>query len=264
MKRNRRLAALAVLLLVVLAGCSGAIVDDPGSSPSANPNETVTDPGGPDSGTEWTVTVTRVIDGDTIEVEFSNGETETVRLLGVDTPETSLDRVSPGEFEGIPDTTAGRYHLYEWGTEATRYATDELASEEIRIEVDEEADRRGGFGRLLAYVYVDGENFNERLLTNGYARVYDSSFSMREEFDALERDAREGSVGLWDFDESDEVEPTPTETDGVEVPPPPPDGDYDCSTFDTQAQAQAVLEGTSGDPHGLDGDGDGVACESLP
>ncbi len=38
--------------------------------------------------------------------------------------------------------------------------------------------------------------------------------------------------------------------------------DYDCSDFSTQAQAQKFL--LPGDPHGLDGEGDGVACESLP
>ena len=256
-------ATLAVLLLVVLAGCAGTVVDDR-PSPSSPDSAEGTDPRGPETGTEWTVTVTRVVDGDTIEVAFPNGETDTVRLLGVDTPETSLDAVTPGEFEGIPETAAGRYHLYEWGERTTRHATDELTDEEVRIVVDEEADRRGGFGRLLAYVYVDGENFNERLLSNGYARVYDSSFSMREEFDAAERDAREGSIGLWGFEASRAPELVPTDTGDVTVPPPPPDGDYDCSHFDTRAQAQAVLDGISGDPHGLDGDGDGVACESLP
>ena len=41
-------------------------------------------------------------------------------------------------------------------------------------------------------------------------------------------------------------------------------GDLDCSDFDTQAQAQRVLESQPGDPHRLDGNGDGEACESLP
>jgi len=35
--------------------------------------------------------------------------------FGVDTPETTLSRVSPDEFAGIPDTTAGRDHLFNWG-----------------------------------------------------------------------------------------------------------------------------------------------------
>ena len=54
--------------------------------------------------------VSRVIDGDTIEVRYRNGTTDTIRLLGVDTPETS-GGVSPQEFKGIPDTEAGRAHL---------------------------------------------------------------------------------------------------------------------------------------------------------
>lgn len=70
-----------------------------------------------------------------------------------------------------------------------------------------------------------------------------------------------------------EPEPTPTETetesdtgdtDDVDIPPLPDDGDYNCGDFETQEQTQAVLKGESGDPHGLDGDGDGVDCESLP
>ena len=49
-------------------------------------------------------------------------------------------------------------------------------------------------------------------------------------------------------------------------PPPgePPQGDLDCSDFATQAEAQAVLDADPSDPHGLDGEGDGVPCESLP
>lgn len=236
-----------------------------GQTPDRDPNGTVTRaPRGPESGTAWVVTVTRVIDGDTLEVAFPNGERDTVRLLGVDTPETSLGSVSPGEFEGIPDTTAGRDHLYQWGRNATDHATARLAGREVRIAIDETATRRGSFGRLLVYVYVDGENFNKQLLADGYARMYDSRFSMRAEFRELERGARDGSTGLWDFGGPRTAESEPTESGDVVVPSPPPDGDYDCATFETQEQAQAVLERTSGDPHRLDGDADGIACESLP
>lgn len=68
--------------------------------------------------------------------------------------------------------------------------------------------------------------------------------------------------------------PTPTATptstpipasmnEEVDIPPLPSDGDYDCSHFDTGRQAQAVYEQDTSDPHGLDGDDDGEACESL-
>ena len=52
-------------------------------------------------------------------------------------------------------------------------------------------------------------------------------------------------------------------TDG-EAPSLPADGDYNCADFGTRAQAKAVLEQDPGDPHYLDGDGDGVPCEDLP
>jgi micrococcal nuclease len=215
--------------------------------------------------------VTRVIDGDTVEVEFQNGETDTVRLIGVDTPETTLSRTDPAEFEGIPTTPAGKDHLYNWGQRASDFATDQLGGQQVRVVTDSEGDRRGSFGRLLAYIYVGGENFNRQLLEEGYARVYDSEFSLRSEFDSAESQAQSNNVGLWDF----EAEPTPTETPtdeptesgegGSDLPPPSggPSDPYDCSDFSSQEQAQQALESTSGDPSGLDGDGNGQACESL-
>lgn len=227
---------------------------------STTTSSTTSAPRGPSQGTVWVVTITRVIDGDTMEARFPDGTVDTLRLLGVDTPETTYSRISPSEFEGIPDTTAGRDHLYNWGERATQFATTRLNGETVRIEVDPAANRRGTFGRLLVYIYIDGENFNLNLLKTGHARLYDSTFSHRHTFASAEATARQRDIGLWDFTTSGTT-PTTTESD---IPPPPPDGDYDCSHFDTQDQAQQVLERDSGDPHRLDGDEDGIACESLP
>jgi len=90
---------------------------------------------GPSSGSEWTVEVIQVVDGDTMEVRFPNGEIDTLRLLGVDMPE-AFGQNDPAEFEGIPETTAGRDHLANWGDRATEFATDELDGEQVRIETD--------------------------------------------------------------------------------------------------------------------------------
>ncbi|SIR89257.1 micrococcal nuclease [Haladaptatus litoreus] len=221
----------------------------------------------PASGTKWTVTVTRVVDGDTMEVRFPSGETDTIRLLGVDTPETTLSRVNPSEFEGIPDTTAGKDHLFEWGRRADQFATNELEGKTVRIETDPQADRRGSFGRLLVYIYVDGENFNRRLLADGYARMYDSSFSKRGAFERTEARAQRVNVGVWNFQGSTTTSTIMTTTSarssGVTIPPPPADGDYDCSSFDSPEQAQAVFDQDPSDPHRLDADSDGLACESA-
>ena len=58
-------------------------------------------------------------------------------------------------------------------------------------------------------------------------------------------------------------EDLPARTNG-KIPPLPADGDYNCADFVTRAQAKAVLDRDPGDPHYLDGDGDGVPCEDLP
>ena len=136
---------------------------------------------------------------------------------------------------------------------------------------DGKGDRRGSFGRLLAYIYTGDQNFNRQLLDQGYAQVYDSQFSLREAFDGAESQARSNDVGLWDFDAAETATPTPTESDGddgsggLETPTPSNDGNlpdpYDCSDFDSQEVAQQVLEDDPSDPSGLDEDDDGVACE---
>ncbi len=278
MPPSNRLVTSLVIVLVLLAGCStlehggetdtgvGTTGDGPAADSALQSDDEL-------EGQAWTVTVTRVIDGDTVEVRFPNGQVDTLRLLGVDTPETTLSRVDSAEFEGIPNTTEGRDHLYEWGQNATNYTNETLSGETVRIAVDPQADRRGTFGRLLVYIYHDGENFNERLLSEGYARLYESSFSKRGAFETAEANARANDTGLWNFPGTPAAAPEqpaaearperPTTEQGVSLPPLPPDGDYDCSHFDSHAQAQAVLERDASDPHRLDADDDGIACESL-
>lgn len=237
-------------------------------TPTATPESEPSVPSEISGGDARQATVTRVIDGDTVEVEFQNDETDTIRLIGVDTPETTLSRTDPAEFEGIPTTQAGKDHLYNWGQRASDFATEQLSGQEIRVVTDGEGDRRGSFGRLLAYIYTDGENFNRQLLDQGYARLYDSEFSLREEFESVEAQAQSNNVGLWDFE--GESTPTPTatpESDGGGDETPTPSGGsgdpYDCSDFSSQEQAQQYFESVSGDPSGLDANSDGQACESL-
>ena len=249
MRLRSHLTTLLLVAVVLSAGCT-SITDSPATTESPVPENTspptpttisTTAPdsptstqstsqptaSGPQEGDEWTVTITRVIDGDTVEARFPNGEIDTLRLLGVDTPETTLNRVSPEEFEGIPDTTAGRDHLFNWGETATEFATSTLQDETVRIAVDPEADRRGGFGRLLVYIYVGESNFNKQLLTDGYARMYDSQFSKRAEFLDAEMTARENQVGLWKFDG-----PTPTPTAA------PESGESDLAVWNIHEDAE--------------------------
>jgi micrococcal nuclease len=135
-----------------------------------------------------TVTIRDVIDGDTVEIRFANGSTDRLRLLGVDTPEVHVDN-DPAEFEGVPETAAGRTCLREAGHDASAFL-EQYEGESVGIAFDEQADTRGSYGRLLVYLLVDGRNVNLELVERGHARVYDSTFSLSEAFYAAEETAQ--------------------------------------------------------------------------
>jgi len=96
--------------------------------------------------------VVAVVDGDTVDVVRA-GRRERVRLLGVDTPET-VD----------PHRPIGCY-----GPEAAAFTHHSLEGRTVRLSFDRQ--RRDRYGRLLAFVDVDGRRFNDDLLTGGYARL---------------------------------------------------------------------------------------------
>jgi len=194
---------VAVALVIVVAGCAGAPVSETGTPYSGAgplPTDTVN------------VTVTDVVDGDTVEIEYANGTEDTVRLVGVDTPEVR-GTTDPTEFEGVSDTDAGRDCLRSAGDDAARFATDALLGEAVGIAVDPETDRRDRYDRLLAYVVADDQLFNYRLVASGHARVYDQSpFSRKIRFLDAERRARQNRRGLWRCVDPDSVTPNPTAT----------------------------------------------------
>lgn len=179
--RMRRLAALVLVGLLVTAGCVEGV------SPVL---ET------PTAGGDVDATVTEVVDGDTVTVRLADGGVDTVRLLGVDTPEVHQEP-TPDEYEGVPDTAAGRDCLRTWGERAGAFATDRLAGRQVTLVFDPNADRRGAYGRLLAYVRTDGSTFNYQLVARGYARVYDSSFARQDRYYDAESRAQRNRTGLW-------------------------------------------------------------------
>jgi micrococcal nuclease len=180
MPRPSAVTACLLACLAVLAGCSGAV-------PTGEPT-------GDGAGTA--VRVTDVVDGDTVRVVDDEGTEEVVRLLGVDTPEVRGD-TDTSEYEGVPDTDRGRACLRTYGDHASAYAERRLADRRVRLVTDPTADRRGSFGRLLAYVVVDGEQFNYALVREGYARLYDTEFTERDRYATAEAEARTAGRGLW-------------------------------------------------------------------
>ena len=127
--------------------------------------------------------VVRVVDGDTLQVRIG-GRQETVRLIGVDTPET----VKPGAPVDC------------FGPEASAYTKSVLKpGTEVRLERDVEA--RDKYNRLLAYVYIAEGNvfFNEDLLKAGFAvsMRFPPNTAFAEHFDAVVAEAKDSGVGLW-------------------------------------------------------------------
>jgi micrococcal nuclease len=132
--------------------------------------------------------VTGHVDGDTVKVRIENpppklGEAETIRLIGVDTPET-VHPSRPVQF---------------FGKEASDYTKSRLLGKTVYLAFD--WDLRDRYGRLLAYIYLDSgeaDCFNAALVREGYAHAYTRfAFQFMEEFRALERDARTEKRGLW-------------------------------------------------------------------
>jgi micrococcal nuclease len=126
------------------------------------------------------VYVLQVLDGDTIVVADSDRR-ETIRLLGVDTPETHH-----------PTKPVQCY-----GPEAAAYTRSRLEGKWVRLEDDVE--RHDLYGRRLAYVYLHGRRFEDELLAKGYARllVIEPNHAHARTMLDEELDARAARVGLW-------------------------------------------------------------------
>ena len=102
------------------------------------------------------ITVTRVIDGDTIEVEAGDGSKDMIRLLGVDTPEIAGPN-KPNEYGDITDTAC----LDDWGIRAKEFTTEKLEGRMATLVIDGSTFvELFTFGRLLAFVDMDGEDFS--------------------------------------------------------------------------------------------------------
>ena len=126
-------------------------------------------------------TVIRVVDGDTIRVR-ARGKEHTVRFIGVDTPET------------VHPTKA----VQHFGAEASAYTKAALEGKTVTLEADPTGDTVDRYGRLLRYVLLDGENFNARLIREGYGHaIRRFRYSLKAQFIRLEDSARKAGRGLW-------------------------------------------------------------------
>ena len=110
------------------------------------------------------------------------GKEYIVRLIGVDTPET----VHPTKT------------VQHFGAEASAYTKAALEAKAVTLEADPTGDTRDRYGRLLRYVHLDGENFNARLIREGYGHaIRRFRYSLKAQFIRLEDSARKAGRGLW-------------------------------------------------------------------
>jgi len=162
------ITAIVILVAAIALLVAGGEDDDGG------------DEGGGRGGAPVVVEVTRVVDGDTVEVSLG-GETEDVRYIGVDTPES----VAPGQ------------PVECFGKTASRFNARLVDGERVRLVFGDE--RRDRYGRLLAYVYAGPLFVNAELVRQGYARTLtiEPNTDRAELFARLEQAAGDAGRGLW-------------------------------------------------------------------
>ena len=170
-------------------------------------------------------TVTKVIDGDTLDVTTAEGETITVRLALIDAPETDESGFD----------------------EARNFMTEQCLDK--NAEVDPDNNQGLTYGRTVAVVYCEGVNVNEAILDNGYADVYQDFCDVSEFADsnwAQEHGCSSNSSNK-DNVESSGINNSQLDNDSK---------DLDCKDFD-----EKNIPVGSNDPNNLDADGDGIGCE---
>jgi micrococcal nuclease len=214
--------------------------------------------------------VVSVGDGDTLRVRTGQG-TVTVRLACIDAPETSQK----------PHGNAAAQRLRQLLPNGTTVTLDVV-----------DTDR---FGRKVAKVSQGNRSINLTMVKEGQAVVYHQFLNncpdLKDTLLTAETSARNRKLAFWSQNNpvmpwdwrrgkrasqptpAHQSQPTPRSQPTSSNLPACVNSDCNCSDFSTQAEAQRVLEAFEGDPQAdlpkaarfrLDGDKDGMACESLP
>lgn len=164
--------AIFLISCIIVVGCSPANRTESGSAAGNKEKSTV-------------FRVLRVVDGDTIVIDYGSKK-EKLRLIGINTPETKHPNKGVEPF----------------GREASAYAKNLLAKQNVRVEFDvQERDR---YKRLLGYVYLeDGTFVNAHMIEQGYAQVMTIPPNVKyaDYFKKLQRKARSDKKGLWGFNQ---------------------------------------------------------------
>lgn len=182
-RRSALTWAIAFIVLALIGSGGSGAVNDLVSNDGGGSSDSQSD-FQPRRGATLHGRVIRVVDGDTIKVLLEPGRYETVRYIGVDTPESVK-----------PDTPVQCF-----AKQASAFNERLVQGREVRLQVGRE--RRDRYGRLLAYVYVTGDRpvfVNAALVRGGYARTLEiaPNTDRADFFARLESRARAAGRGLW-------------------------------------------------------------------
>lgn len=185
-------ALLIFSILTAVSGCSDGLTTQTTNSSQTTQSETKEKPStksmssNSNSKNLVPAKVIRVVDGDTIKVDYK-GKEETVRFLLVDTPETHHPKLGVQPF----------------GPEASQFTHKLLDGKRIQLELAI-GGGRDKYGRMLAYIYVNGKSVEEELLKNGLARVayiYPPNTKYVDEYRAIQETAQKNAVGIWSIED---------------------------------------------------------------
>lgn len=132
--------------------------------------------------------VTEVVDGDTLEADI-RGNSATIRLQGVDTPEVHEEN-NASEWE----CDISREHLREYGEKASKFVKDNYEDRDVRVVYHGE----GVYGRTIGSIYMNETSLEKQLLRKGLAQTYEkSSFKEKDRFQQIESKTRREKKGVW-------------------------------------------------------------------
>lgn len=200
--------------------------------------------------------VTDVVDGDTVKLtRLAGGGEVTVRVLGIDTPETRHPSKGVGCF----------------GPEASAWASSLLQDKQVAIRTDSTQDTRDRYGLLLAYITLpNGKDYSTVAARSGFAKyyLYQTPVERTSKIQAAEESARSSGKGLWGAPCYGNTDSPKTQAQPAPKPvaprPAAPEGGSSYYKNCDAARADGAAPVRTGDPgYGkhLDRDGDGVGCE---
>lgn len=179
--------ALLAAAMIAMSGCGGAEDMDKGDEAlqTSSVDAGAVSLDSEDAALSAAYDVVRVVDGDTLVLDM-DGTQEKIRLIGVDTPES----VHPNAAKNVA-----------YGKIASQYSKELLEGKAVQLEYD--VQERDKYGRVLAYVYLDGQMYNKLLLAEGHAKAatFPPNVKYVDEFTKLEEQAREEQKGLWGYEE---------------------------------------------------------------